>query len=404
MKRMVALSKFGLLMLALEASMSCSPGFKIDDRVKGAIQDNFSATDYESWSVSSNHPNRLFEALRDEVRLGRNAEAVSVELCQSLKSISEQALMLFETEIFDVRNEEILKFCLSNLRAKLNKKHLQNRQEFKDQGYAVLDDHKEKVQKQVETKGSTEVARVTKLENQKEQIQFKIIYRDLSKGPRMIDGSLPHKHVALTFDDGPSPNFTSMVAQALEERGVRAHFFMLGNQVKANPHIAKRVANQGHSIGNHTVTHPCLGSVTQCKSLGSVGFETGVREIVTNHRILYDIVGFVDPIFRFPYGASTPELRQFLKENQTAEFFWNIDSNDWRANQTNQDVLNRTMAQLNDQQKGILLFHDIHRRTAEMLPELLARLARQDYTVVLILSSDETSRYKHPFLDGSYRF
>jgi peptidoglycan/xylan/chitin deacetylase (PgdA/CDA1 family) len=62
------------------------------------------------------------------------------------------------------------------------------------------------------------------------------------------------------------------------------------------------------------------------------------------------------------------------------------------------------MAQLNDQQKGILLFHDIHRRTAEMLPELLARLARQDYTVVLILSSDETSRYKHPFLDGSYRF
>jgi len=386
---------------------SCSPGFKIDESVKLAIKENHEATDYASWSVSANHPEALFEALREEVKNGREVTGVSVELCQSLDSISDHALLLFEPQIFDKKNEQLLKPCLSKLKSKLERRHQQTRQEFKEQGMAILDyssvpiEEPEDVSKGAKSNQKEEA--LLEVKSNKSRIPFKVISRDLSKGTRYIDGDLPHKHVVLTFDDGPNPSFTPIIARALEDYGVRAHFFMVASQAQNYPWIARRVANQGHGIANHSVTHPCMGSVTQCKQMRRVDFNGGVREIVSAHRIIFDIVGRIDPIFRFPFGASTPELRNFLQINQISEFFWNVDSGDWKNNQTNQDVLNRTMARLNSKQKGILLFHDIHRRTAEMIPELLTRLARDNYTVVVIAPEDESMRYKHPLLKKFYQ-
>jgi len=425
MSKRAVLSKIGLLGLVVPSVMACSQGFKIDENVKSAIDSNFAAIDYASWTLSANHPDRLFETLRNEIQKGRDVIAVSVELCQSLESISDQALMLFEKQIFELKNERLLRPCLESLKEKLDQRHLKTREEFKRQGFATLDNNQDRFNGLESSPAQAAPAREAEIRRIEEprssdpdlevttssavtisraiQIQFKILKRDFSTGPRLVDGGLPHKHVALTFDDGPHPSFTPMITRALEDRGVRGQFFMLANNVKIHQDLARRIADRGHSIGNHTVTHPCLGGVNQCRGERRVGFEAGVREIVNAHRILFDVLGAVDPIFRFPYGASTPELRQFLRANQIADFFWNIDSNDWKANQTNGDVLNRTMAQVNQQQKGILLFHDIHRRTAEMIPELLRRLALESYTVVILAPSDETLRFRHPFLDGSYK-
>jgi peptidoglycan/xylan/chitin deacetylase (PgdA/CDA1 family) len=386
---------------------SCSPGFKIDESVKLAIKENHEATDYASWSVSANHPEVLFETLEEEIKNGRDATAVSVELCQALESLSDHALLLFEPQIFETRNELILKPCLSNLKLKLERRHQQTRQEFRNQGMAVLDDVLLPIQ-EPETISETVKANQRKealmeAQSTKARISFKIVSRDLAKGSTYIDGDLPPKHVILTFDDGPNSHSTPIIARTLEYYGVRAHFFMLASQVQSYPFVAKQIANNGHGIANHSVSHPCMGSVTECKKVRRVDFNGGVREIVSAHQIIFDIVGAIDPLYRFPYGASTPELRHFLRVNQTTEFFWNVDSGDWKNNQTNQDVLNRTMAMLNREKRGILLFHDIHRRTAEMLPELLTRLARDNYTIVMIVPKDESMRYKHPFLNKSYR-
>lgn len=372
-------AKLGLLSLMF-MSLGCAKGFKIDENIKKAIKENHESPDYTQWALSAHNPESLFESLRMEVQGGRSSASVSVELCQSLEGITDQSLLLFETQIFDSRNEEILSSCLGKLKSKLEVRHQKTRQEFKELGLKTLDEKSDDV-----------------------QIAYKIIKQDMSIGARLIDGGLPHKHVALTFDDGPNPNFTPMIARALEEYGVRGHFFVVGNALRRNSYITKKVFNSGHSIGNHSITHPCMSSQQACKDIRRVGYDEAVKEITSAHRLLFDLLGAVDPIFRFPYGASTTKLREFLKQNQITEFFWNIDSLDWKSNQSNREVLNRTMARLNQSQKGILLFHDIHRRTAEMIPELLARLAQEDYTVVLISPSDETSRFRHPLLDGSYK-
>jgi peptidoglycan/xylan/chitin deacetylase (PgdA/CDA1 family) len=66
------------------------------------------------------------------------------------------------------------------------------------------------------------------------------------------------KVVALTFDDGPSPVWTPRILDELKRAGIKATFFMLGEHVKKYPDIARRVAEEGHEIGNHSYTHHVL--------------------------------------------------------------------------------------------------------------------------------------------------
>lgn len=68
----------------------------------------------------------------------------------------------------------------------------------------------------------------------------------------------PEKIVALTFDDGPDKVYTPQVLDILREKGVRATFFLIGSRVDEDADVAKRIAEEGHSIGNHSYSHPKL--------------------------------------------------------------------------------------------------------------------------------------------------
>jgi len=81
-----------------------------------------------------------------------------------------------------------------------------------------------------------------------------------------------------------------------------------------------------------------------------------------------------------------------LGTNSTAQFAWNIDSEDWRA-QTNDEILKKTLAQIDELKRGIVLFHDIQRRTAEILPQFLRELYNRGYSVVLLQPADPSARY-----------
>ena len=70
------------------------------------------------------------------------------------------------------------------------------------------------------------------------------------------------KNIALTFDDGPSGRYTRQLLDGLRDRGVKATFFPIGENVKAHPELVKMAALQGHEIGNHTYTHPYLAKIS----------------------------------------------------------------------------------------------------------------------------------------------
>ncbi len=186
------------------------------------------------------------------------------------------------------------------------------------------------------------------------------------------DISLRDKEVVLTFDDGPMPKKTERIVATLDEFGVKATFLMVGEMAKAHPDIAKLVVRHGHTIGSHTYRHA---------NLRSLSFETAIAEIDKGRKAVAAATNEDVGFFRFPYLADSKSLRSWVAGNGMVVLDVQIDSKDYFSNSP-AAVATRTMDALRKHRKGIILLHDIHNRTAAMLPALLTQLKAEGYKVV----------------------
>ncbi len=182
--------------------------------------------------------------------------------------------------------------------------------------------------------------------------------------------------VILSFDDGPDPGVTPKILDALSEYGVKATFFMVGSMVKAHPETAMLVARAGHTIGSHSHGHENFASVSYESAVQSV--EKAYSEI---SEALKPTGKKLSPFFRFPYLSETRALRADFTDSGLIIFGVNVDSWDY-LKQSQDKILKRTLARLEAKGKGIVLFHDIHARTARLLPDFLAALQERGYKVV----------------------
>lgn len=193
---------------------------------------------------------------------------------------------------------------------------------------------------------------------------------------RISDIALRDKEVVLTFDDGPVPGRTDTILAALEREGVKATFLMVGQMARSHPATARKVALAGHTIGSHTQNHP---------NLAAAGFDKANAEIVAGRRSVEAALVPTGlrpaPFFRFPYLADTPALRAHLAAQGTVVIDVDIDSKDYFQSTPDQ-VRQRTLARIAARGSGIVLFHDLHNRTARMLPAFLADLRLRGYKVV----------------------
>jgi len=196
----------------------------------------------------------------------------------------------------------------------------------------------------------------------------------------LSDIKLDRKEVVLTFDDGPMPKKTDTILSILNEYGVKATFLMVGQMAKAHPEIAQRVVAAGHSIGSHTYRHADLQSLSFDAAVAEI--EKG-RDAVTS--VTREDVGF----FRFPYLADSRKLRQWVAQNGMVVLDVQVDSKDYFG-VSPAAVATRTMNELRANGKGIILLHDIHARTASMLPALLTQLASEGYKVVRLRHSNSS--------------
>ncbi len=131
---------------------------------------------------------------------------------------------------------------------------------------------------------------------------------------------LHDKVVALTFDDGPSPKWTPLILDELKKAGVKATFFMLGEHVAKYPDVARRVAQEGHEIGNHTNTHHVLIYYTPVEL---------IKEIKDAEKIIYDTTGVTTRFFRPPKAWLTGQEKIQLQEMGYKVVLWSLNSKDW---------------------------------------------------------------------------
>ncbi|XWN31198.1 MAG: polysaccharide deacetylase family protein [Devosia sp.] len=190
------------------------------------------------------------------------------------------------------------------------------------------------------------------------------------------DIKLGRREVVLTFDDGPRPGPTDRILDTLDSYGVKATFLVVGRMASAHPAKVRKVARRGHTIGTHTQRHP---------NLARMGTRAAHKEIALGDRSVARALsgsGYqAAPFFRFPYLADTRALRRSLARRGVVVLDVDIDSKDYLRTSPAR-VRARTLAQLRRRGRGVILFHDIHARTASMLPSFLAALKRDGYKVV----------------------
>jgi peptidoglycan-N-acetylglucosamine deacetylase len=181
------------------------------------------------------------------------------------------------------------------------------------------------------------------------------------------------KEIVFTFDDGPWPNNTRAVLEALAQHCTKATFFPIGKHAIWHPEILKEVAAAGHSIGSHTWSHANLGKVKGDKATEEI--EKGFSAV----RLALGTAP--SPFFRFPNLQDPKEQLDYLGTRNIAIFSHDLDSFDFKMRKP-EDVVKAVMTKLERKGKGIILMHDFQQATAKAMPELLNELKAKGYKVV----------------------
>lgn len=182
---------------------------------------------------------------------------------------------------------------------------------------------------------------------------------------------LQDHEVILTFDDGPAAP-TSKVLDALANECARATFFVIGRNAEETPALVKRAADEGHTIGHHSYSHPALTLRLLDDGDARSDIEKGIKAVSRAAG------GRVAPFFRFPGFADTTELVAWLEGKGYTIFGSDLWASDWSP-MSPKGELDLVMGRLEKAGKGIILFHDSRAQTAAMLPDFLKQLKARGY-------------------------
>ena len=191
---------------------------------------------------------------------------------------------------------------------------------------------------------------------------------------------LDDHEVVLTFDDGPVPQRTPAVLDALSKECVKATFFTVGVMAAAYPKLIQDEARAGHTIGTHSWSHKYL---TQRRNRNAAAFQISGGLHAANVA-LGEEQASLSPFFRFPGLNHNKRLDAYVADNSLIAISVDIVGDDWLF-VTPAEVMRRTLARLEQRGRGIILLHDIQNRTAQMLPGLLRELKARGYKVVHIV-------------------
>lgn len=182
------------------------------------------------------------------------------------------------------------------------------------------------------------------------------------------------KSVYLTFDDGPIPEITPWVLDTLDQYGVKATFFCVGDNVKRNPEIFEEIIRRGHSVGNHTMNHLQGMKVTSHRYL---------RNVLQAHKFIKS------PLFRPPHGLLRWKQASILREHFTIVMY-DVISRDYNYKLTGEQVLNNVKRYA---RKGsIIVFHDSLKAENNMkyaLPRAIEWLKSKGYSFERIKMPEE---------------
>lgn len=194
-------------------------------------------------------------------------------------------------------------------------------------------------------------------------------------GQVVWDIQTEEKIVALTFDDGPHPKYTTQVLDLLDKYNAKATFFVIGKNAKKNPDVVLRAYNAGHELANHTYTHTLKASVPDLE-----------EELEQTNELIYSITDFYPVLFRPVGGEYTDEMIKAATDSgyKVVLWSWHQDTQDWK-NPGVKKIVNKVLK--GTEPGDVILFHDggVRReQTIAALKEILPALQKRGYKFVTI--------------------
>jgi peptidoglycan/xylan/chitin deacetylase (PgdA/CDA1 family) len=194
--------------------------------------------------------------------------------------------------------------------------------------------------------------------------------------------TLPLKdhEVVLTFDDGPLPKYSNQVLQILAEECIKATFFIIGEQAKANPEGVRKLVAAGHTVGTHSMTHPLTFNRMPIEKI----------EAEVNGGIAWTSAAMTDPssqlapFFRIPGLMRAEGVENYLISRGIQVWSADFPADDWRHVSPDR-VYQLAIQRLEAKGKGILLLHDIQARTVAALPKIIRELKARGYRIVQVV-------------------
>jgi peptidoglycan-N-acetylglucosamine deacetylase len=198
------------------------------------------------------------------------------------------------------------------------------------------------------------------------------------------NGDKSRNVVALTFDDGPKPEYVQPILEILDKYGAKATFFVVGQEAEQNPDLIMRMEDSGNVVGNHTYSHIPAKDTTTKRYLGDVERCEEVLYKITKHRPEY---------FRPPGGGINLSISAGLKKLGLKSVFWKINANDYTDVTPGYEVPEDVQAMAKVLAKDIvdkvtpgtiILLHSSSEQTVRALPFILYGLRNKGYAFVTI--------------------
>src|SRR5689334_9780285 len=186
--------------------------------------------------------------------------------------------------------------------------------------------------------------------------------------------------VVLTFDDGPLPKYSYQILDILAAQCVKATFFMVGQQARANPEGVRKVLAAGHTVATHTQSHP-MGMHRLPLDRAKAEIDAGIASVTA---ALGDQATAVSPFFRIPGLARNDGIEEYTRSKGLQIWSADFPADDWR-HVSSQRVHDLALQRLAANGKGILLLHDIQPRTVAALPKILSDLKARGYRIVHVV-------------------
>lgn len=186
------------------------------------------------------------------------------------------------------------------------------------------------------------------------------------------------RHYAVaTYDDGPNGWITNTLLDTLARKGITATFFVLGTALLDSPEnqrLLKRAYSEGHTIGNHSWSHPNLAWMEEAEIR---------REIARTNDLIHELIGVTPRFFRPPFGEASDRVRRVVRDMGMAIVGWNVDLMDYEGGHlTARDMRYRMKGQVVRRESCLILMHDLHKVCYEAIGTISRRLWRRHKKIV----------------------